>query len=164
MSRFMLGMTVVFGVLFAFGLFVAEEWLRNDREELLHLAAVVLVAPLAAGWAGAMLVERWRPRRWFDERVRVPALLFVRGVGAGLLAAGAAAMVIGFVDGWVADAGLVGGFAFASSAAFVLRMPRKRADECVHCGHNVRHDATPRCAACGALGSRGAATAEAAEA
>ncbi len=153
------------GALLAWALLDQRDWYWSQAvgQQWGLVAAKLLGLPVAAGWFAADLLERRRPRRIFDSRIRRPMAPIALGVLAGivgvLLSGAAFAVMQALGVNWSGlptdymDAAIVGAAAAVSAASTVLLLRRARPRTCIYCGYDLSGAISGRCSECGAVGS-----------
>ena len=160
MLKFLLSFAAVFTALFIWGWVAQAEWLRYQARGVLWLATLLIALPSGGAWLAMEVMERIRPRRAFDPRVKRPRTLVLAGVVSGLLGVVLATAMITLVDK-LSDAVALGAAAVLATTLVLLVLSRKRAGECVHCGYDLSAAQDARCTECGAMYSMVGATASA---
>lgn len=165
MLRFITGFAVVWAALLAWALLDQRDWFWAQAvgQQWPFVAAKLLGLPVAVGWFTADLLERRRPRRLFDARVRRPMAPILVGalaaVIAVVLAAGQLAVLqTGLVDTSAlnanyTDAAILGVSAAVSAGLALLALRRARPGTCIQCGYDLSGVPAGRCPECGAAGS-----------
>jgi hypothetical protein len=146
MLKFLLSFTVVFVV-------AEAEVLRYQERGVVWLASLLLGLPVACAWGVAEAIDKTRPRRVFDPRVRRAWTLVFTGLAGGVLSVVIATPLITLLD-QVSDAVSIGAAAMAGTTIVLLALGKKKAGECVHCGYDLTAGAEPRCPECGAMYSK----------
>lgn len=170
MIRFIVGCGAVWAGLFAWAAFDRVEGAAAIEVGLTLIAAKMLGVPLVAAWFTAELLDRWRPRRVFDARVRRPLAPLIAGFGAGVLGALLTAGLFALAESALVDVSAVepgdldiaamSGAAIFATGTVALGLGRLRVGDCVHCGYDLAGCVGGRCPECGAVGAafeRGAA-------
>src|ERR1041384_6356368 len=107
MLKFLASYVVVFGALYAWGYTSESAWLRYEERGAAWLAALLVGEPTLCAWVVAEVVDRARPRRAFDARVRRPWTLVFAGLAAAVLGVLLATPLITLVD-WLGGAASTG--------------------------------------------------------
>lgn len=152
MVRFWLGFVTItaLGALAAYA--ASPAWYRPD---LWLIGAAFFAIPAGLGWFAADSVQRFRPRRWLDPRVRRGRAVLALGVLAGLAWVSLAALVISLIPWPIGQLLAAWTLAVLVPGAMLLASPRSQGAQCIHCGYDLT-DSGGRCPECGVPGSRSA--------
>jgi hypothetical protein len=151
MLRFLASFAAVFTGLFLWGYLAENDWQRYQERGAAWLAALLVGVPVVCAWFVAEVIERSRPRRAFDARVRRGWTLVFAGLVAGLFSALLATPTIVLLEDKAPDGALLAAASGVGSLCVLLGLGRKRRGECVHCGYDLSATPDPRCPECGAM-------------
>jgi len=127
---------------------LAWEWLRQTPSWF-YLAAAMVLAPTAAVWLAADLINRLRPRRSFDHRARSSPGNALAGVATAATCLAIAAITLPFVNDDRLDPAILCAASFLSATLVVLALPRPRPAHCITCGYDLQGSPHAQCPECG---------------
>jgi hypothetical protein len=132
-----------------------------QQQDIVVLIARTVLAPGLAAWCAAELINMLRPLRLFDRRIRKKRYQIMAGLGAGILGAASASILLAIAVGRVHELVVLGGCGLLISAIVLLPMRRVRAGHCIHCSYDLRAQPGPGSPGSGICPECGAATWEA---
>src|SRR4051812_50190959 len=109
----------VFAGLLAWAYVAQPEYMRASTGGLVRLSALMVGLPVVGGWVVVEVMERVRPRRVFDARVKRGGTLVLAGLAAGLVSVVAATPLVALVQ-WLNDAAAMGGGAVIGASLVLL--------------------------------------------
>jgi hypothetical protein len=151
MLRFLLAFASVYVSLWVWAVYADSDPFGFGRVGAGRLAAILVGVPCVTAWGAAELLERIRPRRVFDARVRRSWTRILAGFGAGLLSVVLVTPMIVWLDDKAPDGMLLAAASALGTACVLFLLRRKRRGECVHCGYDLSAAPEPRCSECGAM-------------
>lgn len=155
-TRFVGAFTGVFGLRFVSGLALEGGWLFEPDLHPLERLPLTLLTPMVVATTILILIQKFSPRRLFDPRVDRPVTQALQGLLAGFFAAVVPILLSLAVEDLFAKVTILVVTSAAATLAMVLRLPKERPDECVHCGC-VLSGRDSRCPSCWAENCRGLA-------
>jgi hypothetical protein len=154
MRLFMLGATVVYGVLAGIAIVTGREDMAGQSRLMVSVALSAWLAPTLATWLMAEAVHAISPRRPLHRRISMPIRRLALGSAAGLLGSVVGVLGMAGLDRTeIPDAAITGLAAALATAVVLLPTSRVRRGACLHCGYSFE-GATPAaggvCVECGA--------------
>lgn len=134
MKRFITAFFVMQVLKFLVGLRLEWGWLGQSGMGPWDRLPVTVLLPTLVAMVVVLWMDRERPRRLFDRRVKQPLTQLMFGAAAGVLSAAVSAAATMFLANLAMDFVALVIAAAGTATAVLLSMPRRRPGRCVQCG------------------------------